>query len=205
MKKIFITLFISVLALGSASAQNEFKLGVEAGAGVSLHQGQDNKARPSFSLGLIGEYHLSEDWMLDASLKLCSRHDRNESRADYIQYDYISTSTPYYLELPVLVAKKYKVSDCATFFVGAGPMIGYGLGGNYKYTWTQPIDGKLTTQEGTEKYFDRNNRFEHGFSAKVGLDISNNYRVSVGYNMMNHGSTSSNNSHNLSLNFGYIF
>lgn len=29
MKKIFITLFISALALGSASAQNEFKLGVE--------------------------------------------------------------------------------------------------------------------------------------------------------------------------------
>lgn len=199
MKKLFITLFISVLALGSASAQGEFKVGVEAGAGLSMRS--DHETCPSYNFGIIGEYHFNKDWMLDGSLKLSSRN----SKYQIAPGDNKVECDPHYLELPIHVAKKFNVSDNTTLFVGAGPMIGYGLFGNTKARMSGIINGEKVTEVRTEKYFDTHLNLEHGFSIKAGVDIKKGYRLSVGYNMVNHGGHSSNSSHNLSLNLGYIF
>lgn len=194
--KIIITVMSFIMAL-SVSAQ-DFKVGVEGGIGLSTMK--YHIAQPSINMGVVGDYHFNDDWMLDASLKLCSRNKKMDtSPASELKSD------PYYLELPIHIAKKFYPSENINIYVGVGPMIGYGLFGNTKETMIGNVNGETVTKVRTEKYFDSQLRLEHGFSVKAGVDIKKHYRVSLGYNLMNHGGSSSNNSHNLSLNLGYIF
>lgn len=77
---------------------------------------------------------------------------------------------PIYLDIPILAAYKFNISDNTKFVINAGPYLAFGLGGKVKY------DGG-----GDEKVFgdDGWKRFDLGIQYGIGLELSDRYLINL--------------------------
>lgn len=83
---------------------------------------------------------------------------------------YVSFCAPY-LDIPILAAYKFNISDNTKFVINAGPYLAFGLGGKAKYG---DVDYKLfKSDEGDWK------RFDLGIQYGIGLELSDHYLINL--------------------------
>ena len=163
MKKFLMTAVLGMFALGGFS---QVKWDAKFGMNFSnMTKDSEAKALPGFHLGVGMDYGFSENWSLQSGLLISSKGYK------YKEGEYKETTRPIYLDIPILAAYKFNISDNTKFVINAGPYLAFGLGGKNK------VDGI----DESEKVFgdDGWKRFDLGIQYGVGLEIGEHYLVNL--------------------------
>ena len=168
MKKFLMTAVLGMFALaGFSQVKWDAKFGMNFSNATKTKDvvGVDTKALPGFNLGVGMDYGFSENWSLQSGLIISSKGYKIK------EGDYKETTRPIYLDIPILAAYKFNISDNTKFVINAGPYLAFGLGGKNK------IDGV----DESEKVFgdDGWKRFDLGIQYGVGLEIGEHYLVNL--------------------------
>lgn len=158
MKKFLMTAVLGMFALAGFS---QVKWDAKVGMNFSnVTKYDDAKALPGFQLGVGMDYGFSESWSLQSGLLISSKGYKIED----------VKVRPIYLDIPILAAYKFNISDNTKFVINAGPYLAFGLGGKVKY------DGG-----GDEKVFgdDGWKRFDLGIQYGIGLELSDRYLINL--------------------------
>lgn len=159
MKKFLMTAVLGMFALAGFS---QVKWDAKVGMNFSnVTKYDDAKALPGFQLGVGMDYGFSESWSLQSGLMFTSKGFKVKDAFK---------ARPIYLDIPILAAYKFNISDNTKFVINAGPYLAFGLGGKVKY------DGG-----GDEKVFgdDGWKRFDLGIQYGIGLELSDRYLINL--------------------------
>ena len=127
---------------------------------------ENTKALPGFQLGVGMDYGFSENWSLQSGLMISSKGWKVK------EGDIKNTYRPIYLDIPILAAYKFNISDNTKFVINAGPYLAFGLGGKAKYEGGE--DDKMFDKEGWDM-----SRFDLGIQYGIGLEISEHYLINL--------------------------
>ena len=164
MKKFLMTAVLGMFALAGFS---QVKWDAKVGMNFSnMTKAEDTKALPGFNLGVGMDYGFSENWSLQSGLMISSK--------GYKIKDY-SKDRPIYLDIPILAAYKFNISDNTKFVINAGPYLAFGLGGKCKFD--EGGDYKLFKGEDGEDA--EYSRFDLGIQYGIGLEIGDHYLVNL--------------------------
>lgn len=147
------------------SAQITFNC--KGGFGISSVAGSDadgSKIKTGWKIGVGLEKPLSANWLLMPTLEFKQKgaQYKDVSDGDYYE-DKISLQ---YIQLPVMVAYRTRLSDNLNLTLKVGPYFSYGISGKWEYT----EDYKGSHDEGENDFFDsETNRFDCG--AAIGVDF----------------------------------
>ena len=115
------------------------------------------------------DYGFSENWSLQSGLMISSKgykYDKDVLGADF-------KARPIYLDIPILAAYKFNISDNTKFVINAGPYLAFGLGGKGKFDVDGAEDIKVFKGE------EGMSRFDLGIQYGIGLEISEHYLVNL--------------------------
>lgn len=163
MKKFLMTAVLGMFALaGFSQVKWDAKFGMNFS---NMTKDSEAKALPGFHLGVGMDYGFSENWSLQSGLLISSKGYK------YKEGEYKETTRPIYLDIPILAAYKFNISDNTKFVINAGPYLAFGLGGKNK------VDGI----DESEKVFgdDGWKRFDLGIQYGVGLEIGEHYLANL--------------------------
>ena len=164
MKKFLMTAVLGMFALAGFS---QVKWDAKVGMNFSnMTKFDDTKALPGFNLGVGMDYGFSENWSLQSGLMISSK--------GYKVKDYAKVR-PIYLDIPILAAYKFNISDNTKFVINAGPYLAFGLGGKCKFD--EGGDYKLFKGEDGEDA--EYSRFDLGIQYGIGLEIDDHYLVNL--------------------------
>lgn len=164
MKKFLMTAVLGMFALAGFS---QVKWDAKVGMNFSnMTKFDDTKALPGFNLGVGMDYGFSENWSLQSGLMISSK--------GYKVKDYAKVR-PIYLDIPILAAYKFNISDNTKFVINAGPYLAFGLGGKCKFD--EGGDYKLFKGEDGEDA--EYSRFDLGIQYGIGLEIGEHYLVNL--------------------------
>ncbi|WP_278561461.1 porin family protein [Phocaeicola plebeius] len=164
MKKFLMTAVLGMFALAGFS---QVKWDARVGMNFSnMTKAEGTKALPGFNLGVGMDYGFSENWSLQSGLMISSK--------GYKIKDY-SKDRPIYLDIPILAAYKFNISDNTKFVINAGPYLAFGLGGKCKFD--EGGDYKLFKGEDGEDA--EYSRFDLGIQYGIGLEIGDHYLVNL--------------------------
>lgn len=168
MKKFLMTAVLGMFALaGFSQVKWDVKFGMNfSNATKTKDVIGDTKALPGFNLGVGMDYGFSENWSLQSGLMISSK--------GYKIKDY-SKDRPIYLDIPILAAYKFNISDNTKFVINAGPYLAFGLGGKCKFD--EGGDYKLFKGEDGEDA--EYSRFDLGIQYGIGLEIGEHYLVNL--------------------------
>lgn len=164
MKKFLMTAVLGMFALAGFS---QVKWDARVGMNFSnMTKAEGTKALPGFNLGVGMDYGFSENWSLQSGLMISSK--------GYKIKDY-SKDRPIYLDIPILAAYKFNISDNTKFVINAGPYLAFGLGGKCKFD--EGGDYKLFKgEDGKDAEY---SRFDLGIQYGIGLEIGDHYLVNL--------------------------
>lgn len=170
MKKFLMTAVLGMFALAGFS---QVKWDAKVGMNFSnITKYDDAKALPGFQLGVGMDYGFSESWSLQSGLLLSSKGYKYDAKD---AHDYSYKSRPIYLDIPILAAYKFNISDNMKFVINAGPYLAFGLGGKCKYD--EGGDYKLFKgEEGDDAEM---KRFDLGIQYGIGLELSDRYLINL--------------------------
>lgn len=209
MRKVFLSLAISFVAVVSAFAQHAsytgssffstakaeqpIALGIRAGINVASAsiEGFDMSNRVGYNFGVSADFAFIESLGLESGIYFTQKGSK------YLNNKY----NAHYLEIPILASYRYNIGSNAQVRLNFGPYIAFGLGGKY--------------YEGNESYklFDEDEadfkRFDAGLQIGTGVTIKKLY-VGLGYNfglanVAGDSSTRSIKNKNLFVQLGYNF
>lgn len=164
MKKFLMTAVLGMFALAGFS---QVKWDAKVGMNFSnMTKFENTKALPGFQLGVGMDYGFSENWSLQSGLMISSK--------GYKVKDYAKVR-PIYLDIPILAAYKFNISDNTKFVINAGPYLAFGLGGKCKFD--EGGDYKLFKGEDGEDA--EYSRFDLGIQYGIGLEIGDHYLVNL--------------------------
>ena len=124
MKKFLMTAVLGMFALaGFSQVKWDAKFGMNFS---NMTKAEGTKALPGFNLGVGMDYGFSENWSLQSGLMISSKGYKVK------EGEYKETTRPIYLDIPILAAYKFNISDNTKFVINAGPYLAFGLGGKYK-------------------------------------------------------------------------
>lgn len=164
MKKALAMVALALTTL-TMSAQEESKLSVTAGIGLSSVVGsdvEDVKSIFSYKVGLSYDWSISDNFSIIPGIEFATKGFESEA----IEGD-ISMS---YLQIPIFAAYKFNVSDNMKLAIKAGPYVSYGLFGS-DIEW---YDGSETNVFDSDGGFER---FDAGVIAGTSLEFE---KFSVG-------------------------
>lgn len=169
MKKFLMTAVLGMFALaGFSQVKWDAKVGMNFSNMTKL---DDAKALPGFHLGVGMDYGFSENWSLQSGLIISSKGYK------YKVGDEKETARPIYLDIPILAAYKFNISDNTKFVINAGPYLAFGLGGKYKEHYDGGEDWKLFKGEnGADAEM---KRFDLGIQYGIGLELSDRYLINL--------------------------
>lgn len=133
--------------------------------------GDNTKALPGFTLGVGMDYGFTENWSLQSGLMITSKGYKYDYKDEYYNESY--KKRPIYLDIPILAAYKFNISDNAKLVINAGPYLAFGLGGKCKYD--EGGDYKLFKGEDGEDA--EYSRFDLGIQYGVGVELGEHYLV----------------------------
>lgn len=180
----------------------------------------DNRGRWGGDIGVKVELPLSmkaTHWYIDTEAKL--RLLRWHEKYSYFLGQYESQNgqenssiTPelkrdaYYLQIPIHIGRKWRISENGSLFADAGSYVAFGLFGKSHAT------GSYLTNKGENAYksysyntFDHSYRFEWGVGVKLGTELYKHYQIGISYD---YGVTQAHgNDRNANFTFviGYMF
>lgn len=163
MKKFLMTAVLGMFALaGFSQVKWDAKFGMNFS---NMTKFENTKALPGFQLGVGMDYGFSENWSLQSGLMISSKGYKVK------EGEYKETTRPIYLDIPILAAYKFNISDNTKFVINAGPYLAIGLGGKNK------VDGI----DESEKIFgdDGWKRFDLGIQYGIGLELSDRYLINL--------------------------
>lgn len=164
MKKFLMSAVLGMFALAGFS---QVKWDARVGMNFSnMTKFENTKALPGFQLGVGMDYGFSENWSLQSGLMISSK--------GYKVKDYAKVR-PIYLDIPILAAYKFNISDNTKFVINAGPYLAFGLGGKCKFD--EGGDYKLFKGEDGEDA--EYSRFDLGIQYGIGLEIGDHYLVNL--------------------------
>lgn len=164
MKKFLMTAVLGMFALaGFSQVKWDAKFGMNFSNMTKL---DDAKALPGFNLGVGMDYGFSESWSLQSGLMISSKGYK------YKEGDWKDKYRPIYLDIPILAAYKFNISDNTKFVINAGPYLAIGLGGKNKETDEEDI--KLFDKDGYDW-----KRFDLGIQYGIGLELSDRYLINL--------------------------
>lgn len=164
MKKFLMTAVLGMFALaGFSQVKWDAKFGMNFSNMTKL---DETKALPGFNLGVGMDYGFSENWSLQSGLMISSKGFK------YKEGDWKSKFRPIYLDIPILAAYKFNISDNTKFVINAGPYLAIGLGGKNKETDEEDI--KLFDKDGYDW-----KRFDLGIQYGIGLELSDRYLINL--------------------------
>lgn len=167
MKKFLMTAVLGMFALaGFSQVKWDAKFGMNFS---NMTKDSEAKALPGFHLGVGMDYGFSENWSLQSGLIISSKgykYDKEVLGADF-------KARPIYLDIPILAAYKFNISDNTKFVINAGPYLAFGLGGKGKFDVDGAEDIKVFKGE------DGMSRFDLGIQYGIGLEISEHYLVNL--------------------------
>ena len=157
MKKIFAMVALALTTL-TMSAQDDSKITVKAGGGLSSVVGSDADTKTIFSykVGVSYDLGLSENFFIIPGLEYAAKGYKSDAIDGNISMSY--------LQIPIFAAYKFNISDGMKLAIKAGPYISYGILGS-DIEWYSG---------GTSNVFDSDNglnRFDAGAIAGVSLDF----------------------------------
>lgn len=163
MKKFLMTAVLGMFALAGFS---QVKWDARVGMNFSnMTKAEGTKALPGFNLGVGMDYGFSENWSLQSGLMISSK--------GYKIKDY-SKDRPIYLDIPILAAYKFNISDNTKFVINAGPYLAFGLGGKCKYD--EGEDVKIFKDYDKKKGW---KRFDLGIQYGIGLELNDRYLINL--------------------------
>ena len=132
MKKFLMTAVLGMFALaGFSQVKWDVKFGMNfSNATKTKDVIGDTKALPGFNLGVGMDYGFSENWSLQSGLIISSKGYKYDAED---AHDYNYKARPIYLDIPILAAYKFNISDNTNFVINAFPYLAFGLGGKYNY------------------------------------------------------------------------
>lgn len=170
MKKFLMTAVLGMFALAGFS---QVKWDAKFGMNFSNITKVDNtKALPGFQLGVGMDYGFSESWSLQSGLIISSKGYKYDAED---AHDYSFKARPIYLDIPILAAYKFNISDNTKFVINAGPYLAFGLGGKCKYD--EGGDYKLFKGEDGDDA--EMKRFDLGIQYGIGLELSDRYLINL--------------------------
>jgi len=211
------------------SEQQQFRIGIELGGNMSsmkpssdyeklmkLMNGDNYKTTSSigFQGGVYGDFNMNEMFFLEGGLYIMQRpYKEAYSSANpmaLIASASEVTSSPMYVQVPILFGVNFSVADNFSINVKAGPYFAYGVSGKIeKHDVTTSVIGKVDTTISTN-YFDKFEGLDLGLRAGAGVEFSNfTLGFFMDYGLLNTlkdvtGSISAKN-FSLGLNVGYKF
>lgn len=164
MKKFLMTVVLGMFALAGFS---QVKWDARVGMNFSnMTKAEGTKALPGFNLGVGMDYGFSENWSLQSGLMISSKGYK-------VKDEY--KDRPIYLDIPILAAYKFNISDNTKFVINAGPYLAFGLGGKCKFD--EGGDYKLFKgEDGADAEY---SRFDLGLQYGIGLEISDHYLINL--------------------------
>lgn len=166
MKKFLMTAVLGMFALAGFS---QVKWDARVGMNFSNVTKVDNtKALPGFQLGVGMDYGFSENWSLQSGLMISSKGYKIKEDGEKF------TARPIYLDIPILAAYKFNISDNTKFVINAGPYLAFGLGGKCKYD--EGEDVKIFKDYDKKKGW---KRFDLGIQYGIGLELNDRYLINL--------------------------
>lgn len=166
MKKIFTMVALALTAL-TLSAQEDSKITVKAGIGLSSIVGSDADTKTTFAYKIGASYDLglSENFSIIPSIEFTTKGFKSDNIDGNISMSY--------LQIPIFAAYKFPISDNMKLAIKAGPYIGYGLYGS-DIEWYS--GGKTNVFDSDGGY----DRLDIGAIAGISLDFDQ-YMIGLEY------------------------
>lgn len=155
-----------------------FAVGIRAGLNVSdiimtdKHSAMaDSRLKPGFHFGISLDIKATRNFFIQPSLLLstrgCIHKFHSSGNLEGYNYDLTgkTTSNAYYLELPVVMQLRGRVSDRVRISVEAGGYVAYGLSGKYVSRTT----GSIRDRWGSGSFYNGDPETEDLFDVKDGL------------------------------------
>lgn len=141
-----------LFALVSVVSFSQISWNAKVGMNMSNFTGDsDSDMKIGFQAGVGMEYQFSEMWSVRPSLMFTTKGAKAGD----------ATSTPMYLQLPVMAAASFAIADAQNIVIKAGPYFAYGIAGKDK--------------EGDDKedfFTDGTKRFDAGLGVGVAYEIN---------------------------------
>ena len=164
MKKFLMTAVLGMFALaGFSQVKWDAKFGMNFSNMTKI---DESKALPGFTLGVGMDYGFNENWSLQSGLMISSKGFK------FKEGDWKDKYRPIYLDIPILAAYKFNISDNTKFVINAGPYLAIGLGGKNKETDEEDI--KVFYKDGYDW-----KRFDLGIQYGIGLELSDRYLINL--------------------------
>ena len=152
-----------VAAVGFSQLRWDVKFGMNFSNMTKL---DDSKAITGFTMGVGADYAFNENWAFQPGIMITSKGYK-------VKYgDEKATARPVYLDIPILAAYKFDITDNTKFVINAGPYLAFGLGGKYKEHWDGGDDWKIFDDKGVDC-----NRFDLGLQWGLGVELGEHYLV----------------------------
>ena len=207
-------LIFVLFALVSIVSYSQISWNAKVGMNMSnLTDVDDSSMKIGYNVGVGMEYQISDMWSIQPSLMLTTKGAKTDLSVSESGYSVKTEETynPMYLELPIMAAARFAVSDNMNIVVSAGPYLAYGIGGKYKNEVSASYQGE--TESVTEKsdIFGKDGldakRFDFGLGVGVALEI-NKFFVGLngefGLTKLTDGDNAPKNT-NFSIGVGYKF
>ena len=123
MKKLLAVVALALTTL-TMSAQEDYKITVKAGVGLSSLVGSDadTKLSVAYKVGISYDLALSEKFLIIPGLELSAKG----FKSDLVDGKVTMT----YLQVPVFAAYKFSIDNDVKLAIKAGPYVSYGLFGS---------------------------------------------------------------------------
>ena len=143
MKKSFILMFFALIATVSYAQQqipSELIWSVKGGMNISnWSQGGDTKAKIGYKIGGGAEWVFTNLWSVQSGLYLSSKGTKVDSDLLEVKVNEV------YLEMPMMGAARFYLSDNTNLVLSAGPYIAYGIAGKTEATVRGASTDKVNT------------------------------------------------------------
>jgi hypothetical protein len=199
MKKIFIA---AGLFAGVFTAKAQTSCGIHADGIMSNFKATEDgvaingKSRFSWKAGVVFGVPLTEHVSCMPQLNVLSKGGKidQSSSESGVSYTLKGSEKLTYLELPINIVYNVGSAEEGGFFIGAGPVLSYGIGGKFDGTSTYTVFGTTQTEpykgdvkfDGKKDASDDNQHlkaFEFGINAIAGYRLSNGFFVNAHYNL----------------------
>jgi len=217
-KKIFT---VAILLFSALYGYGQVSWNVKAGMNVSkITNHGANDMKPGYQFGVGMDYFFTDHWGIQPSLMIISKGFKD--KGDYYRHfgdpiepypsgwSFSETQDRIYIELPVMLAYRFNISNKIKLVLNGGGYISYGIGGKHKVTNIH--------EDGTEQKYSFNTftpdfgphgyeieRLDAGLGAGTAIEYKNRYIFSLfgawGLNRVFYKSTNQ----TYGFNIGYKF
>lgn len=178
------SIFVSTIVI----AQSNFR--IQAGVNLANVSVTDNgrveeaNGLTTFQVGLVGDAHVANILYFQPGLLFTGKGAKVQRGSEGSNGYFKQTFNPYYLEIPANFLIKAPLGSGSSFFVGAGPYLGIGIGGKNKtegqtllgvqYSSENKIrfsnDDPATLDEEEGAGFGIVKRFDYGLNGTAGIE-----------------------------------